>query len=236
MRQIWSALLAFLVLQSEPVYAQQVRLTGRVVEATSSAPIPAAWLDFVDDARRIGVDSLGYFSVVLSRGEHLVGVHALGFASVQAALVVDADTTIVFRLGPSPIELDEIEAVADQFERRTRRLQWAVRSISRMALASSRARDPVDHLRGGLLQLHPCGGSECVRYRELMVEPLVCIDDRISIGGLTDLRSYPFASLHTIEVHARGRMVRAYTVRFMESVAAGEIVPKKVLRSDQPAC
>lgn len=219
MRPIRSALLTCLVLQSEPLHAQQVRLTGRVVETASGTPIPMAWLDLVNDGRRIGVDSLGRFSVLLGRGTYVVGVHALGFASVQTALVVDADTALVFRLGPSPIELDAIEAVADRFELRTRPLQWAVRSISRAALASSRAKEPVDHLRGSLLQLYPCGGSECVRYREVLVVPLVCIDDRIALGGLTELRSHPSASLHTIEVHARGRMVRAYTARFMESVA-----------------
>jgi len=92
-------------------------------------------------------------------------------------------------------------------------------------------------LKQRAIQLHPCGsGRECIRFRGTSVAPVVCIDERPASGGIAELRAYPKESLYRIEVHERGRMIRAYTMWFMGQVQAGRISMLTTLRVDGPHC
>lgn len=217
--------------------AQTVEVRVRVLDAGSNQPVATAWVEMAGGQRRLGADSTGLVIMSLIRGHHAFSVHALGYGSVTQALHAAGDTTLVVRLTIAPLSLEGLAVVADRFARRNRALPWNVGTVGHDELINSAAADPVDALRGRHVQLQPCrGGGDCVRYRGSPVTPVVCIDDQVAQGGLAELRTYPMASLHSIEVHGRGRMVRAYTTWFMDRVASGDMALKAALRADQPTC
>jgi hypothetical protein len=213
-----------------------VTISGRIVDSATRQGIPTAWIQFVDGARRLGVDATGAFRTTVAPGPHQVVVHALGYESARLRLDVRADTVITLTLQVQPLSLEGIAVHVDRMAMRARAVPWQVRTLSREDLLRSAAATPVDELAGRSLQLFPCRGGECIRRRGGLVVPLVCIDERRAVGGLAELRTYPFASLYLIEVHDRGAMIRAYTTWFMDRVREGTLAIRSTLRTDRPDC
>jgi hypothetical protein len=238
MRSVRSLLFASLIAIIPEAAAGQVthRVQGRVIDAATTQVIPDAWIEVSGSDRRRGVDGQGVFSLELIAGPHTLLAHAFGYRTAEVRIDVRADTTLSLLLQVEPLVIQGIAVQADRLTARSRALPWAVRGVTREELAHSAAPTPVDVLKERRLQLVPCpwGTMECVRYRNLPVPVLVCIDERVS--GLGGLRSWPNSSLYKIEVHDRGRMIRAYTIRFMEQVLAGKRDFRHVLRTDDHSC
>jgi hypothetical protein len=211
-------------------------VTGRIADAGSGAGIPTAWLEVTGTDRRLGVAEDGSFTVSLADGTYELHAHALGYRSTRTRVRVAADTTLTLTLEAEPIALEAIRVEADRLSRRARAVPWSVRTIGRDDIIGSAAATTVDLLEQRRLQVIPCGGRECVRWRGAPVEPVVCIDEHFSPGGLAELRSYPMESLYVVEVHDRGRMIRVYTTWFVERMRAGDVALRSVLRIGAPAC
>lgn len=208
----------------QPVVGQDIRaVRGHVMDADTRNGVSSAWIQVPTAEHPLGVDSSGAFGVSLPAGVHTLLFHAFGYATLELKLEVRADTTISVALLREPIELAALEVEANRFSRRARALPWSVRLLDRSALLESAAPTPVDALKSRLVQLLPCRSGECVRLRGSLAEPLVCIDERYAPGGLNELRTYPMTSIYAIEVHERGRMIRAYTTWFMERLRAGQV-------------
>lgn len=232
----FSVILALLILAGD-LAGQAARISGRVLDRTTEAPIPGAWLEISEGGRRTGVDSTGVFSLELRPGRYALAAHALGYASVTFTIALEADTSLVVQLDAAPLALAGIEVIVDRFARRNRALPWSVATVTHDELVNSAAANPVDVLRQRRVQFQPCRqGGDCVRWRGSVIVPVVCIDEMFAHGGVAELRTYPMASLYSIEVHDRGRMIRAYTTWFMDRVSAGDMALRAALRSDVAAC
>jgi hypothetical protein len=238
MRPVRLLFLALLIAAVPQAMSGQVihRVQGRVTDATTRQAIAGAWIEIGGTDRRKDVDVQGAFSLELSVGSHTLFAHAFGYRTAEVRIDLRADTTLTLLLQVEPLVMEGIAVQADRLTARSRALPWSVRSVAREELARSAAPTPVDVLKERRLQLVPCpwGTMECVRYRNSPTPVLVCIDERVS--GLGELRTWPNHSLYKIEVHDRGRMIRAYTIRFMEQVLAGKRDFRRVLRTDDPSC
>jgi len=222
-----------------PLHGQQkFTLSGRVIDASTGAAISIAWIELAGTDQRLRTDAEGSFRLDLAGGRYSLIVRALGYGTATADMELRADSTLTIALQLRPLQLQRIEVRIDQPRRRTRPLPWSVRTVPRDQLVVSPAASPVDVLKQRSLITLPCSqsGGECVRYRNGLIEPLVCIDERTAAGGLAELRTWPSASLYRIEVHDGGRMIRVYTTWFMEQVQAGRMAPRAVPRNDTPQC
>jgi hypothetical protein len=238
MRSVRRLFLALLIATVPQAISAQVihRIQGRVTDAATRQAISGAWIEIGGTDLRKDVDAQGAFALELSGGSHTLLAHAFGYRTAQVRIDLRADTTLSLLLQVEPLVMQGIAVQADRLTARSRALPWPVRSVAREELARSAAPTPVEALKERRLQLVPCpwGTMECVRHRNVPTPVLVCIDERVS--GLDELRTWPNHSLYKIEVHDRGRMVRAYTIRFMEQVLAGKRDFRHVLRTDDPSC
>lgn len=239
-RPVWLLCCVFaLLFVGSPLRGQvTVRIEGSVVDSATGVPIAGAWLELASgNVRRLGVDSVGTFTIELPSGSQKMVVHALGYATSLVLATVLSDTSLVIQLRPSPVVLNAIEVQAERrLSLRARALPWSVRTLGRDEFMGSPAATPVDVLKSRLLQLLPCRDGECVRWRGNLIPPVVCIDERQADGGLAELRTYAMSSLQIVEVHDRGRMIRAYTTWFMEQVQNGRMWIRPALRSDIAQC
>ncbi len=106
-RAVRPALLASLVACAAQAQSRGV-LEGRVVDATTGAPIPAARLTRAGAARTFPADSLGRVRIEgLAPGTHRFRAEALGYNAAEAAVVVGEGTSAshTFSLTPDPVEL-----------------------------------------------------------------------------------------------------------------------------------
>ena len=212
----------------------QVR--GRILDAESGMGISMSWLQLTDNGARVGADSAGTFRLALPLGIYRIVFHGFGYASEEQVIDIRSDTVLTISLRHQPLVLVGIEVNAERLAARARALPWSVRRVTREELVSSPAATPLDALERRSLQLIPCQEGECVRWRGSLIAPLVCIDELRAVAGLAELENVPFASLHSIEVHDRGRMIRAYTTWFMEQLHKGRISLRPALRTDAPQC
>jgi hypothetical protein len=106
-RALRPALLASLVACAAQAQSRGA-LEGRVVDATTGAPIPAARLTRAGAARTFPADSLGRVRVEgLAPGTHRFRAEALGYNAAETTVVVGEGTSAshTFSLTPNPVEL-----------------------------------------------------------------------------------------------------------------------------------
>jgi hypothetical protein len=94
-------------------------------------------------------------------------------------------------------------------------------------LERARSLSAVDALQRRHMTLLPCfstrGRDYCIRRRMETISPLVCVDEQELPGGVGELRNFPAAIFHTIEVHDGGALVRGYTKDFVSRLQSGQI-------------
>jgi hypothetical protein len=198
-------------------------VSGSVRDAASGETVPAAWLEVRSVSIRVATDSRGEFTLMLPEGVHVLSIHALGYVSADTSIAVPAFESLIIALDAQPVSAGTIQvSVTRQLTRRRHAAAWTVRAIARADMASASTPTTAAALQTAM-QLIPCGGGDCVSIRGSLVEPTVCIDERLAPGGLAELRSYPVESWHAIEVSDRGALIRAYTTWFMDRVLEGQV-------------
>ena len=212
-------------------------LRGQVLDSTALQPIHGAWIEFAGGAGRYVTDVQGRFQIKLPAGRQVLVVRALGYSSARLEASVTSDTTFKILLAIEPVALEAIQVQIDRISERLKPLPWRVHVMTHDQLKVSGAATPVDALKGRHLTTYPCGnGAECIRYRNGLIEPLVCVDELAAISGLAELRTFSNASLQRIEVHDGGRIIRAYTTWFVDQLRAGRMNLKPALRIDRKEC
>jgi len=102
---LWVGLCSIEIL---PIYGQSVRFSGWVKDSTNHAPIPYATLQIKGTLVGATADENGYFALELSAKTYTFIVRALGFLPVETTVVLKRDTSVVFYLSPTLLQLGQV--------------------------------------------------------------------------------------------------------------------------------
>jgi hypothetical protein len=221
-----AALAAF---ATAPAAAQQgsggATLVGTVVDARSGQAIAGAMVDASPGLGRTATDAEGRFQLRLRGGSVMIHVTQLGYRTQQQLITLqgEAPAPLTFSLEPEPVVLERLDVVLDRFAARRQRVAMSTRVLDRAELAGFGGHDMAQAIRDAAVPVVPCNrsGSQCVYSRGQVVAPAVYVDDRPALGGLAELATYSPSDMHHVEIFGSGRMIRVYTMRYVDAVARG---------------
>ncbi|MQA89083.1 MAG: hypothetical protein GEU90_02430 [Gemmatimonas sp.] len=222
-----------------PAVAQQAEepeedptLIGLVVDAQSGAPIPAAEVVIIDRAEPVLSDRNGHFTFRDVRpGETTFIVTQLGYDSLRTTVDFDPSAEpVTLSLQPDPVVLERVTTIADRFATRRRASGASVRAFDRMGLLASSDFSALDFVlsRTGVTPTrcpNRLAHSPCAYVRGRPTEVQVYVDGARIIGGLDYLGSLRPEELYVLEVVGGGRVIRAYSNWYMETIARGRAIP-----------
>lgn len=102
------SILLIVLLLAPPVLAQQVRLSGRVLDASSGESLPFATVVIKEKSLSTQANAYGFYSLLLEKGQHLVEVSFVGYKRHSVAIQLDRNVTRNFELQPQSTELSEL--------------------------------------------------------------------------------------------------------------------------------
>lgn len=148
----WTVSVALLLFTAAVTAAQQAgTITGRVVRAGTTVPVPGAQVQIVGTERGGLSDGQGRFLITdVPAGSHTIRVQFLGFGTVEQAVTVTAGGTaqVNFELREEAIALDPVVVTALGIAREERGLGYAVQSVSSEDLARTPEVNLVQALQG----------------------------------------------------------------------------------------
>lgn len=225
--------LSLLLLAPAAASAQDVAITGHVLDDPTGAPVADAVVTVEGRDAATVTDSTGAFWLGdLPTGLLRFRVERLGYWTTVVPVVLERSTSLLLRVPPNPVVADRIEVVIDVLEGRRNALPFAVRvfDAERLRPHVSLSLEAFLRRRAGL-HLVPCrsgsrnpltfGSLECMAFRGRAVPIRVWIDESPTIGGLDALFGYDVSEIQSVEVMGGCAMVRVYTRRFLDAVAAG---------------
>ena len=235
------ALVALLFASATTARAQDARaprfpVTGVVVDSLTGEPLTSATIELEELRRSTVTEADGRFAVQrVPRGGYLVTVRQLGYR-VHRRFVQVADTVELGRVAliPEPVVLEALKVTYSRFETRRRAAAISVRFYDRRQLALAAAPNAFEFVRSrvGMAETSCLSAVSmtsdfdrgCFRIRGAPAQVAVWIDERPAIGGISELETYDTSELHSLEVYGGGRMIRAYTMWYMEAVARGRVM------------
>ena len=198
-----------------------IRVTGRVIDEASNAPVPTAVVRIARASRAVVTDTLGRFVLegILS-GSHEIEIARIGYVSLIAQVQFNAGDTLIVELTPQPVILEAITAIADRLKLRRNRTPMAVRAYDQRTLAAypGTLRQFIQ-TRGAHLTSCPTIADDCAVVRGKVV-PVVMYIDESPFGGPLDMY-YP-NEFELVEYYPSRAMVRVYSRWFLERVAKGK--------------
>ena len=232
---------------------ENMKVHGYVVSALTGEPIPFADVR-IDRLGLVAItDDEGYFQLgFVKPGVYRIAAQQLGYVLMEAVLDIDEETSILIELDADPILLDEIAVTFHRLAARRAAAPFSFTTFDHTFLLNSSAfdaeqfvrryaplllnirRQPVDRpfTDGGPLFM--LGGVED-RGRAIL-SPLSGQgagpgDTKVFIDGwprsyeLERLQDFSPDDFYVIEIYDQGRIVHAYTSRFIERLANGEARP-----------
>ena len=102
----------FVLLLPATIHAQKAILSG-YVKSLKTGEVLSNGAIYINDAKSsTKVNSFGYYSVVLSKGNQRIIVFCSGYKTLQKDINITKDSTIVFELPPLEYDIEEIKIVA----------------------------------------------------------------------------------------------------------------------------
>jgi hypothetical protein len=224
------AALASLVLASAPAAAQQsddrVSVVGRVVDSAEGRPVHGARVEIPRLGISTTTDPAGEFRLPRIRaGTHRFQVERIGYvANRQEITLAPGDSLVVIPLLARPMLLEGLTVSADRLARRRERFGMLAQTVSREQIQVSSALNVVDLVttRTGL-RVRGCEMDDSVcEYviRDLEVPAIsIYVDDQPVPGGIRMLQAYSSKDLYLVEFFPNGKMLRLYTVWYVEDLA-----------------
>lgn len=241
--RITPALLAAILALAAPVLAQEHELRGIVISGYTGEPLPGVTVELPAHDRVRVTDEEGRFSFgEVPAGHWDVVFYQLGYLTTSHRVDLQARTIVEIELSPDPITLPGIEASVDRLEVRRATAPYSVQAYSQRELRMTSSFDALEFItrrspglsqrfaRGLNCHLLAPGGSRCrggagrlgVLGLTRSTGPIVYIDERRAVFGISQLEVYRPDDFHLIEVYGGGRIIRAYTPHFIERMARGE--------------
>lgn len=212
-----------LIAQQKPPSPPRVTLSRQVVDLDSDSPIAEAVVLLSDIRAMVVTDSVGRFVFKSIRpGTHRFVVRRLGYVGIEQDVEIKGGEETRIALLPKPVILEGLTVQADRLESRRRSVSVSVRALNQKQILTSGGFNAAELAATRLgITRRPCGDGRlnCALVRGSTQPIRVYIDDRPAFGGMEELEMYAPHELYALESYAGGRMVRAYTLWFMEDLA-----------------
>jgi hypothetical protein len=204
------------------------RLSGRVVDKATGAPVHTAVIRFEDLQRAVVADSLGRFVLEkMPAGTHYVEIARLGYEGTMEYVQIIADHDSMFvALVPQPLVLEAVTAISDRLANRRNRHPSFVRAFDTKRLATANV-SLKQFLTANAAPLTTCPAGRsrsidenCVIARGDYRQLRVYLNELLVVGAPLDLY-YPH-EFELVEYYPSQTAVRLYTTAFLERVAKGK--------------
>jgi len=206
---------------------------GRVVDASTGAPLSSVWIQVVDAKRGTLSNPDGAWVLPqVPHGEAWITFEGLGYftetlwvaPSGDLELETGKSVMVETALNPDAIVLEGLSVVVNQMGRRRKAVATSVWAFEGENLMFSPYQTTLDHLEARMgLRVTPCPLSgfshDCAIVRGRPTRVSVWVDEAPMIGGLSYLDIVAPHEVHTVEVYGGGRHIRVYTAMFMERLA-----------------
>jgi hypothetical protein len=200
-------------------------IRGRVVDAASGEAIPAVKVELPGRRTSVYTDRAGRFELpALAPGSYDLNLKQLGYFEQQLRIGVTRDDSLVFRLAPQTVMLEELRVYGSRLAARAERASIAARAFDAERLKVATSGSILSFLQtDGGLSVMPCGdqerGGSCAQVRGMPSPVQVYVDGLPSLGGLDELRDIPAGEVFHVNLYGGGEMVEVFTRRYaaMES-------------------
>lgn len=197
---------------------------GNVVDYVTEEPIENAAVVLVELHRSALTDANGYFEFAdLVPGRYTIATTSFGYEPNREPSDAPFGAVLVVRLNPAPLDVAGLEVEIAHFVRRIemRRLATPVPSsgFDREILNRTVDYDLVEFVseRTNLDIVEDGFGLPVARFRNRVSRLRVCLDEfPVGAGFLQNLQPH---QLGRVEVFESARMVRLYTIDFLEQAA-----------------
>lgn len=226
------AVLAALLLCRLPAAAQSpaaapgppITVRGSVADSRSGAPVVGARVGVPSLRTFVASDSAGRFTIRLPAGAHTFTFERLGYARLSEEVeLADGDRLDVAML-PRSVMLEAITVSADRLAERRHRVPTASLAATHEEIAMAGYSNAADVARLRF-NVQSCPGAlrdNCVVVRGRRQGLVVYINEVRAYGGMEQLRGIPPGDLYLVEWYPSNTMLRAYTVPYVEALAAGK--------------
>ena len=206
-------------------------LTGRVVDRVSGAAVADAivYVGQVDHAIAAGED--GLFRIRLKPGNYQFEVSRLGYADLTTTVFIGADDKrLTIEMEAEPMLLERVQVFGDRLKSRRNARPTSVVTFDRRDMVASAAPHVLEFVRSRVgLTRTACRTSAsftpCAYVRGQSQPVSVTVDGMPTIAGLDALATYRGDELHMVEVYGGGRLVKVYTVAYVEHMARHGLYP-----------
>lgn len=218
-----------------PVRRAAPSVEGRVVNASTGAPLRFATVEIASSRRTAVTDEEGRFRFTRVRpGAQQIRASLIGYDSVTRVIAVaDEPVSVELRLPADPVLLEGLTVTSNRFNRRLRAFPSAVRVLEHDVIVASGARNVREFVTGhGGVQTVQCNRGfvrDCILARGGLTAPVVYLDDFLTVGGLDHLEMLSVDEVGRVEVLAQGRQVRVYTTAFLKWAARTRYRPMPLL-------
>jgi hypothetical protein len=200
-------------------------IRGRVVDAGTGEAIPAAKLELPGRRTVVYTDRNGRFELpALAPGPYDLNVGQIGYYQQRLSIGVVRDDSLVFRLDPQTVVLEELRVYASRLAARAAHASVAARAFDAERLKVATSGSILEFLQtDGNLFVLPCGGpgaaGSCAQVRGMPTPVQVYVDGLPSLGGLDELREIPAGEVFHVNLYGGGEVVEVFTRRYaaMES-------------------
>jgi hypothetical protein len=197
--------------------AERVTVRGRLLDRADGHPLTAAKVTIAARSVTVYTDASGGFVLPpMPPGAYDVQMERLGYRAIRANLTLEKDDSVVVRLTPEPLALDELKVFGSSLLTRTERSTVSARSFD-VRMFDTYSGGNVLAFLGDYAGIHamPCGesapGSNCATIRGLPESVGVWIDGQPSMFGLDELRTIPAQEIFHINVYMGGTLVEVIT-------------------------
>jgi TonB-linked SusC/RagA family outer membrane protein len=146
------------------VHAQNVSVSGKVIDATTSNPIEGASV-IVKNGKGTTTNASGNFTINAAKGTS-VTVSYVGFQNAQ---VVVNGTELLVKLIPASVNLEDVVVTGLGVKKETKKLGYSVQEVKGSDLVKAREPNPVNGLVGKV------AGLDVAINREMLASPNVSL-------------------------------------------------------------
>ncbi len=206
-------------------------IRGQVLDFQSAEPIG----DVLITERTLGLATTsgenGTFAIVLNepRVLHLL-LQRVGYRTTSVTVGTSSHGDLLsISMSPDPVALGGLDVTVARtgvghlnrlWDRRRRAYGGSVVRLDQAKLARSAAPSVREDVQSVAPDLRPCNrqavGNLCFGGAGRGRPPRVCIDGVRAAGDAADLGSYDPSDMYSVEVYDRGRLIIAYTHRYIE--------------------
>jgi carboxypeptidase family protein len=197
--------------------AENVTIRGQLLDRANGHPLAAAKVAVPARHVTVYTDSAGGFVLPpMPAGTYDVELGRLGYRAVRANLTLEKDDSVVVRLTPEPLALEELVVFAKSLLTRTERASVSARSFDQTMFDTFSGGNTLAFLEEyANLYARPCSAgsasSNCAMVRGLPESVGVWIDGLPSTMGLEELRTIPAQEIFHINVYQGGALVEVIT-------------------------